>query len=541
MTAVGQTSGANASVNITLGQLYPSVSPSAWYVLPGSSLHFTGTGFAPTETVNITNNLGNVGSVAADSSGNFTTSNFTVPFGQSALTYNFNGTSSGANASVSLSVAGLSPVISADNYYVTPGTTIHVTTTGFAPGEGVTITAGSATVHITADSSGNASGTPVTIPFGSSGTVTVNATGDSSHASVHTTITIAPFSAQVTPSTWYTAPGSQASFTGSGFAANETVNITLNGSGVGSAVTNGSGNFSTGNITIPVTATSAHFVFTGSTSGATASVDIGLSGFSPQLTPSTWYAAPGSQITFSGTGFAAGETLSMTFNGSTASFTVAGDGTVSTTPVNLPYHVSSATFTFSSSVTHITPSFNITIASLSPSIWLSAYYDQGGKPLTVYGAGFGGGETVHVTFDSAVLGDITTDAGGNFTLVTTVPYAAAGSKTITATGNSSGVSSTASFTEPQVYVNVQLGAYAGAPGDAVTFIGSGFLPNDPIQITTDRTGSTVVYSFTADASGNFNDSGYHIPMSFTGGPLNITVTGTHSFTSNTITYYVTGP
>jgi hypothetical protein len=282
-------------------------------------------------------------------------------------------------------------------------------------------------------------------------------------------------------------------------------------------------------------------VFTGATSGATASVDVGLSGFSPQLMPSSWYLSPGSHLTFSGTGFAPGEDLAMTFNASTTHFTVAGNGTVSTIPVNIPFSGSVAHFSFTSSVTHVTNSFDITIAALSPGIWLSTYYDLPGKPLTVFGGGFAGNETVHVTFEATVLGDVTTDGGGNFTLNSTVPFGPSGSKTITAHGQSSGANATANFTQPQIFVNVQLGAYAGAPGDAVDFIGSGFLPNEPINITTDRTGGTVVASFTSDNSGSFNNSSYHLPLGFTGGPLTLTITGAHSFTGKSIIYYVTGP
>ena len=91
-----------------------------------------------------------------------------------------------------------------------------------------------------------------------------------------------------------------------------------------------------------------------------------------------------------------------------------------------------------------------------------------------------------------------------------------------------------------VWTNLQLGSYAGAPGVAITFIGSGYLPNEPIQIMTDRTGTTIVHTFNADNNGVFNNSGYTIPADFAEGDLTLTVKGTNSFTSKDIVFYVTG-
>lgn len=538
--ASGMSSGASAAVDITLGGLYPTVNPSMWYALPGSSIIFTGSGFAPNEGIAVAA-AGSSTAITADSSGGFTTGGMLVPFSSKPLVYTFTGNLSHAATNVTITVASLAPVVTADNYYVTPGSTVHISALGFMPHESITITAGSVQVQATADAFGNASSTAIVLPVTASGTVVITATGAASGAAGQTSVTLAPFYPQVTPSTWYTSPGTNASFTGSGFAPHESVGVSLNGNAVASTTADGSGAFTSGQVTIPVTAHAAHFVFTGAVSGATASTDIGLSGFSPQLVPSTWYAAPGSAIIFSGSGFAPGETVSETYNGVTATITAGSDGTVTTTPVSVPYSATAAAFSFSSSVTHVTTQFTIGVAALSPSIWLSTYYDYGGKPLTVFGGGFAAGETVHLTFDGAVLGDATTDSGGNLTWATTVPFGAAGNKTIQARGQSSGVTANASFTQPQVYVNVQLGSYAGAPGTAVNFIGSGFLPHEPVAITTDRTGSAAVTTIAADASGNFNDSGWQVPTGFTGGSLTLTVTGTHSFVSKSIVYYVTGP
>jgi hypothetical protein len=138
------------------------------------------------------------------------------------------------------------------------------------------------------------------------------------------------------------------------------------------------------------------------------------------------------------------------------------------------------------------------------------------------------------------FGTANTDASGNLTYSGTVPYGPAGALVINAVGTGSGASATASMTRPQIYTNLQLGSYAGAPGTAIDFIGSGYLPNETITITTDRTGTTPVFSFTADVSGSFNNSGYIVPSTWTGGPLVLTAVGNHSYAPTSITYYVTG-
>ncbi len=542
MVAVGSYSGVSAATDVAVGRLYPTVSPSAWYTVPGNALIFTGSGFAPGEPVVIVSNSASVGSVTADSAGNFTSQGIVVPFGaKGPVTYMFVGSQSGAAANTTVTVAKVSPYADADSYYSAPGSIVHIFGHSFGGNEPVAISIGSQIIHATSSNIGEVSSTPVTLPFGVASPVVVTLTGGLSGGKATVPITLAPFSPEVTPSTWYAAPGTAISFAGSGFAGGEQVAVTLNGNPVATTTADTSGAFKDIRVAIPVSATAAQFTFTGFTSGASAGIAVSLAGFSPQLNPNTWYAAPGSSLVFTGSGFAPGETLNETYNGSLLSVTAADDGTVTTTPVAIPFSANSASVNFTSSVTHFNQTFSIGVAALSPSIWLSSYYEDGGQPLTVFGGGFGGGEKIRVAFGGIALGDATADTGGNFALVTTVPFGAAGVKIVQAFGQASGASASANFTQPQLYANVQLGGYAGAPGSAVTFMGSGFLPNDTIAVTTDRTGTAAIHSFTADATGSFNDSGWQVPANFTGGALTLTITGLHSFISKSIVYYVTGP
>jgi hypothetical protein len=96
------------------------------------------------------------------------------------------------------------------------------------------------------------------------------------------------------------------------------------------------------------------------------------------------------------------------------------------------------------------------------------------------------------------------------------------------------------MTVAQVWTDFELGSYAGAPGTAVNLVGHGYLPNEQVQITTDRTGSTPVATLTTDNTGSFNDSSWKIPAGWAQGKLTITATSQHSFDTKSITYYVTG-
>ena len=426
LTAFGESSHATAVTTISLGSYFPTVAPSSWYVMPGDSISFTGSGFAPSEnvTVAVTNSPlvtpTTLQIVSSNSLGNITVSNVSVPVnGSTSLTYSFTGSLSYAKGSVTIGVAPLNPNVSADNYYVLPGSIVNITGTSFAKGENVTVTAGSFTTTVATDMNGNTPIIPVTVPFGiTTGNLTITLTGQSSHVSASTIVILASFYPGVNASTYYTAPGTSVSFTGSGFAANEVVNATLNGAAVGQATATKLGAVTFTPIQIPFsTKTSANFVFTGASSKASVSISVGLSGY---------YAG----------------------------------------------------------------------------VILNNYYAVGGTNIMVSGSGFAPSEPVQVSFGSSVLGTANADGLGSFTKSVQVPYGTTGQVTVTATGTISGASASTTFTRAPVYVSASLGAYAGPAGSTITFIGSGFFPNEQINVTTDRTGSAAVTTFTADANGS---------------------------------------
>lgn len=456
--ARGENSNTPVQTDISLAPLYPQITPDTWYLPSGGTIHFSGSGFGPNEQITVKKGTTILGTLQADVSGEFQNFAVVTEFGNTReVVYTFTGDDSGAIAITPITVAGLQPYISLDNYYILPGTTIHVSGAGFSPNEMVTVAVGNTSVQGAADADGMLTETAITVPLGgTASTLDVTATGNTSNAIGITSVSLAPFMPYVTPSAWYTPMGSLVSFTATGFAPGEEVMIDMNGLPAGTATADSTGAFTIEQMTIPYATDLATFTFTGTQSNGT------------QIIP-------------------------------------------------------------------------ITIAQLYPGMELSIYYAMGGTPITVTGVGFAGNEQIELTFDEIAFGNISTDMNGNFIFNSTVPYRPAGEKIVKATGALSGAMSSVIFTQPPVYsASAQLGAYAGAPGSAVTFVGSGFIPGETIHITTDRTGSADVHTFTADASGNFNNSGYIVPADFTEGPLTFTITGEWSFSTTNITYYVTG-
>ncbi len=73
--------------------------------------------------------------------------------------------------------------------------------------------------------------------------------------------------ATLSPTTQTVSPNQRIDFNGRNFGHEETVNITRNGTVVGTAHADGGGNFSTGSLTIPDTAGVYTYTFAGGTSG----------------------------------------------------------------------------------------------------------------------------------------------------------------------------------------------------------------------------------------------------------------------------------
>lgn len=524
----------------------PAITVSAPQNTPYSTITITGSGFAANETVHVLLGLSNA-DVPADAAGSFTAT-LTIPNVPAGLYLVIAiGQTSGLPAFSYLWVNALLPQAAPSTWWATPGSTITFSGSGFAPNEAITVMHdGTAIASTTVDASGSfTNAAPFVIPFSwrnSSATLTVQ--GASSGGSITFTIGVANLYPYALPSTWYAKPSTPVAFSGGGFGPNETVNIFV-GAGttsIASFPADATGAFAgAGATTLPFGASPVTYRLVGAQSGAEADAPVTLAPFYVTVNPSLWYVNPGTSISLTGAGFAANEGVDISFGSATTTATADADGNF-TVPSLLvpPAPGTTVPLTATGALSGGTETIYITVAKLYPWLNLSTYWAQGGTPLTVTGAGFLPNEPITLTSGSTTLATGSANPDGSLNIATQVPFVPPGAATITAQGGTSGGTASVGMTVAQVYTDLQLAQYYGAPGDSITFLGHGYLPNEPIEVTTDRTGSTVVHTFTADAGGNFSDSGYVIPGDFAEGNLVVTVTGTHSFDQKSITFYVTG-
>jgi large repetitive protein len=516
---------------------------------PYSVLQVSGTGFGINEGVRLYFGLSQA-TTSTDGTGAFSNAPLTVPTVSSGTYIVLAvGETSGTVAYTYVYVSAFMPLASPSIWWAPPGTVVTFAGSGYASGEQITATlAGSSTPLGTwnANASGAFTGQGAfMLPFSlrnSSAVVTL--TSSQSGVSSAFAIGVGDLYPWANPSSWYILPGNSVTFSGGGFAPSEGVDIFLTGSStvLASATADLSGVFSSPTLVmIPYGSGVAHFEARGQSSGATVDIPITRAAFYPSLNPSTYYSAPGGTISLAGTGFAPDETVAVTLGTASTSAMTNASGAFSIPSIQLP-SVGGVTIpvTAVGQTSGATATFQMTMGQYYTWITLSSYWAQGGSPLTIFGHNFAPGEAVGLATPGGGFASTTADGAGEFALVTTVPFSAPGTVTITATGNTSGAPASVNMTVAPVWTDLQLASYAGAPGSAVEFVGHGYVANDVIELRTDRTGASPVATFSADAAGDFNYSGYTIPNDFVEGNLVFMVTGTNSFDTKNITYYVTG-
>ncbi len=541
--AVGQTSGSVAFNSIWVNSFFPTAGPSSWYITPGSTITWTGGGFSPNEPITVRDSITHalLASFTADANGSFSAAGpMVVPLSarNGTVSYTLHGGNTGINLTYVLAVADLYPYAAPSSWYATPGTSITFSGSGFGPNESVSLMLGTSTSALataTADSTGAFTMLgPVNLPYGS--TANYRIAGGTSGASASVPVTLAGFYPTISPSSYYSNPGGIITLTGSGFAANEPVVVTIGGVPT-TTTTNGTGGFVINNVQAPATPnTPATISGVGQLSGASTSFTMAIGQYYPSITPSLWYSFPGDSITFNGSGFAPNEVVTVSGAGSG---TVITDSLGNFTGYSATLPTSNATFNFTGNKSITTFPLTIALGERFSAIWFDVYWANGGTALKIFGAGYGSNETVNITYGASntSLTNVTADASGNFTANTTIPYVAAGDLTIKARGSTTHSLSSATLTVAPVWTDFHLDSYAVPAGSAVHLIGSGYLPNETINLTTDRTGSTVVTSFSTDSYGNF-DATYTLPADAAEGNMMLTATGTHSFDTKSVTFWV---
>lgn len=81
-----------ATAHVRVGTFYPVITPSMWYVQPGSMVQFRGSGFAPGERVEVVRAGQVLETATADAQGQLTTQSSMIPYrAGGALEYAFTG------------------------------------------------------------------------------------------------------------------------------------------------------------------------------------------------------------------------------------------------------------------------------------------------------------------------------------------------------------------------------------------------------------------------------------------------------------------
>ncbi|MGE5392736.1 MAG: hypothetical protein ACM3NH_03255, partial [Candidatus Saccharibacteria bacterium] len=503
VAATGQLSGAMAVSYFYVGSFFPSIAPSAYYLLPGDTLTFSGSGFAPNETIEVfgTSSQSALASFHANAAGSFAgAGGITVPFSLMGTqqTYSLIGNVSKSSAAVKVTIGSFSPQISPSSYYVLPGGSVSFTGSGYAPGETIRVMIGSniqPAASFTADASGAFAGAgTISVPLSLAGTAqTFTLRGESSGAEAQVMVNIGSFNSQISPSAYFLLPGQTISFSGQGYAGSETINV-FTGSQNNQVSTIGadpSGSFqNAGDYKIPYDFANSSRTFTlkGATSGTEAAVTVTIGLFNPNVTPSSYYVHSGEAVTFAGSGFAPGESVNLTEgqnSGVLQSGTADPAGAVTIGPLPIPFSFQAGDHVlhFTGAASGVTAGLTLTVAPFQPLLTPSAYYLKGGDALSVTGTGFSPGESVTVTADGNPQAFATADGQGNISAGPfTAPFSGSGMN-IGATGGSSAAQASVIVSLGARSPQVQPSGWYLAPGSAVSFTGTDFAPGETVALS----------------------------------------------------------
>jgi len=456
--------GANAAATAPAAAPTLTVTPPA--STRGGIVSVSGSGFAANETVVLAfdGNLTYSVRVQATVAGQVPATNFTVPAvsGPGAHKIVATGAASQRSATAAVTVATASATLTATPASTTRGGTTVLGGTGWVANEVITVTLDGvatplAVVH--ADAQGAFPGTPVTIPYTATvGAHTLTATGAVSKRTATAALTINAVAATLVATPPSTTRGGTTVLSGAGWAADETITVTLSNLASPLAVVHATpqGAFPGTPVTIPYTATVGAHTLTaiGAVSKRTATATLTLSAVSATFAVAPAATNRGGLITLSGGNFAPGEAVTVTIEGvitPLATITATAGGTLSATGVSIPYSVPVGPHTLraTGAVSQRAATAAITVAALTPSISLNPATAAPGATVTVTGRGFGRQERVTLALNGeAVAATVPiTTADGAFSAAFVVPNTAInGSNTVSAVGNESRVTAVTALT-----------------------------------------------------------------------------------------------
>jgi hypothetical protein len=336
LKAQGPSRGASSTLTVT--SLAPSITLQPTATLPGAPLTVQGSNFPAGDTVTVKTAIQQTSggtrtlqwSILVNARGTFTL-HVTLPsdIRPGTLTLRAISQATGRTTQANLRIA-LSPTVTVSPSTSQPGGSIQIRGGGFSVNASIAVTVsvplyggGTRTLTSTAHTgSDGAFSTTLTLPGNAApGSLTVVARGP--NTTRQTSFTVSALHAAITISPLSLIPGGNATVAGSGFLANDTIQITVQIATTSgprtlnaSVHTDSNGRFTT-TIAIPTSTSGGTYTVQAKSlgTGRTPQAHLTVVHLKPSavVTPST--TTPGAIVTVSGFGFATGDTVTVRLNG----------------------------------------------------------------------------------------------------------------------------------------------------------------------------------------------------------------------------------
>ncbi|MCL2679145.1 MAG: IPT/TIG domain-containing protein [Dehalococcoidia bacterium] len=543
----GNSAGAAITIN-------PKITLSASSGGGGDVITVTGTGFSSAASNPVIVQVDGVSvttvpaTVQPSGNGRFTAS-FTMPdlaLGNHTIT----ATQSGGTASTSFVIE---PKITVTPISGSPGATVTINGSGFAPGKTVSFTIGNSIplsttpATVTTGLDGKFSNVTFTIPSLGGGTHTVKATDANGNDA--TAVLTVPSS--ISLSSTNGRVGSLVTVTGTGFVPGQTVSIYWDaGINALTTTTASASGAILAEITIPAGVRGTHTVKAADATGNTATtsymVDPGLNIYIVEgTTPVT--GGFGDTVTVKGSGYTAGSTISFSLSlppdtsvpltTNPAAVTAASDGSFEAT-FNIPRAAAGAwTVTANGGATN-----NIATATLIiiPKITINPTDGVVGDSVTITGTGFRPNQTISVTWGGTQLPTATsTDTSGSFSIDFNVPASKAGNTQVSVSDGSNSATAVFTVTANAALTTGSAGTSTSPAhvGQEITVTGTGFTPGASITGTTlSATGAMSFFNVVANSAGSFT-AVFNAPA-ISAGKHTITIAADGVPTTITIDFYI---
>ncbi len=369
------------------------------------------------------------------------------------------------------------------------------------------------------------------------GAYTIAATGQTSNQTATTTYKQFP---QLYVRAQAGGPNTPVTIYGNAYGAGETVNIYWNytgphtGSLWATAAGNATGSFAV-NATIPNGFAPGTYPLEGIGHTTKAKSKYSFIIYIPTLALAPLNGGPGTSLTVSAYGFTGLENVSIYWDSNSSPVTTVatnGYGYLAPTVITVPSNAAPGNYTVK--VVGLSSGLIIknTFTVVAPSSTLGNSSGPVGDKVQVTGQGYAPNETVHIVWDyngaNTTAANLTAGLSGTFRGKFTVPQVSNGSYAVAAVGASSGAVTQNTFVLGN---SVAANPSTNSPGQSTTINGTGFQPNESVQLFWDLTSGSPQNTTSADANGNISQP-LNIPNSLTPGQHSVIAVGQtsgHSF------------